>query len=54
MGQARFERRPTDVVLIDGVVLLVVGRRGETPLVPPYLKNSPAVFVSPPLVEMLT
>ena len=36
VGPARFERRPTNAALIDGVVHRVVGRRGEAPLVPPY------------------
>ncbi len=41
MGQARFERRPTIVsCLVGDVVLAVVGRRGEAPLVPPYFTCS--------------
>ena len=37
VGQARFERRPTIVsCLVGDVVLAVVGRRVEAPLVPPY------------------
>ena len=37
VGQAQFERRPTIVsCLVGDVVLAVVGRRGEAPLVPPY------------------
>ena len=36
VGQARFERRPTNLGFIDVVVHQLVGRRGEAPLVPPY------------------
>jgi len=32
VGQARFERRPT----ITAQLKIMVGRRGEAPLVPPY------------------
>ena len=36
VGPARFERRPTIRKLRD----LLVGRRGEAPLVPPYILPS--------------
>ena len=36
MGQARFERRPTIVQSLE----IMVGRRGEAPLVPPYILPS--------------
>ena len=44
VGQARFERRPTMLVVIDDVVHPVVDRRGEAPLVPPY--NTPTGYVT--------
>ncbi len=43
VGQARFERRPTNLAFNDGDVQLV-GRRGEAPLVPPYYASGVAIL----------
>ena len=51
-GTARFERRPTIVPSLE----IVVGRRDEAPLVPPYsvcsLKMDGAVMNGPAAVDL--